>query len=121
MDIFEEVNKQIEENRKKAEEREEINRIRADKYISSVSEYLLKSIKATLAHNLKKNKAVTYNLDLSKLVQVDRTITLNEYEDLVRENEDFEKFLDDLEQHGFEYDLKFEKKSFKASITIEKE
>jgi len=121
MGIFEEVSKQIEENRKKAEEREEINRVRADKYISSVSEYLAKSIKATLAHNLKNNKAITYNLDLSKLVQVDRTITLKEYEDLVRENEAFEKFLDDLEDNGFEYDLKFEKKSYKLGITIEKE
>lgn len=121
MGTFEDVSRQVEENRKKAEEILEINRVRADKYISNVSEYLAKSIKATLAHNLKSNKAITYNLDLSKLVQVDRTITLKEYEDLVRENEDFEKFLDDLEQNGFEYDLKFENRAYKVSITIEKE
>jgi len=121
MGIFGEVSKQIEEDRKKVEERVEINRVRADKYISSVSQYLAKSIKATLAHNLKNNKAITYNLDLRKLVQVDATITLKEYEDIVRDNEDFERFLDDLEENGFEYDLNFEKKSYKVSITIEKE
>lgn len=121
MGVFEEVSRQIEEDRKRNEEKLEINRVRANKYISNISEHLAKNIKATLAHNLKITKAVTYNLDLSKIIQVDRTITLKEYEDLVMENEDFEKFLDDLEEHGFEYDLKFEKKAYKLSITIEKE
>ena len=121
MGIFGEVSKQVEEDRKKAEEKLLNNRIRADKYISNVSQHLARSIKASLAANLKNTKSVTYNLDLSKILQVDRTITLQEYEELVMENEDFENFLEDLEDNGFEYTLKFEKRVYKLSLTIEKE
>lgn len=121
MGIFGDVSKQVEEDRKKAEDKLANNRIRADKYISNISQHLARSIKASLAPNLKKNRSVTYNLDLSKILQVDRTISLQEYEELVTENEDFENFLEDLEDNGFEYSLKFEKRAYKLSLTIEKE